>query len=152
MHQTNTSGGFRGLFHHGNKLLYFNGDPNRNLSFFNETDGNPPKTMSNANYITIGSASPVMIFSVAHTGGFGQVFKNSENVTSISTAISNAYTCSSNLMLGRTNWNPNENVFNGLVGDFMFFNTALAPADRLMSECYLSSKYSIPLAGGAVCP
>ncbi len=42
--------------------------------------------------------------------------------------------------------------FNGLYGDFLYFNTVLSGADRLAAECYLSAKYSIPLAAGVTCP
>jgi hypothetical protein len=50
--------------------------------------------------------------------------------------------------------------YGGLIAEELFFNAPLSATsvysapytDRQIVECYLSAKYSIPLAGGVVCP
>lgn len=148
MNQTNTSGGFRGIFHHGDKLLYFNGgSPTpQNLSFF-QTGPDVPRALSQNMYISLINTNPNMIFGVSHTGANGYIFKNGTDVTASSSIIT-GFSCATGLTLGKPAWVGDN--FNGLMGDFMYFDAALTNSDRLIGECYLSAKYAIPLAG--ICP
>lgn len=148
MNQSDTSGGFRGIFHHGDKLLYFNGGSNQNLSYF-QTGVDQVRAISQNAYINLLVVNPNMIFATAHTGATGAVYKNGSNVTTSSASMAPAFSCSTNLTFGKPNW-PGD-VFNGKIGDFMYFNQSLSTSDRALVECYLSAKYGVPLAGVA-CP
>ncbi|MFO1472330.1 MAG: LamG-like jellyroll fold domain-containing protein [Turneriella sp.] len=148
MNQTNTSGGFRGLFHHGDKLLYFNGSTNEQFAWF-QTGVDAPRVISLNNYITLVSGGPNMVFGFTYDGSSGSIFKNSQNVSAASSATG-GFSCATGLTFGKPTWVGDN--FNGLIGDFLYFNTSLNAADRLVTECYLSAKYSIPLAAGVVCP
>lgn len=44
------------------------------------------------------------------------------------------------------------NFFNGKISEVLYFNQVLSNTDRVYVSCYLSAKYSIPLASGVVCP
>lgn len=166
MNQTNTAGGFRGIMHHGNKLLYFNGGSDtpvsgQNLSFF-QTGANIVRTMSQTKFISLGNSAPNMIFATSYTGGGGSVYKNGSDVTASSSGLS-SFSCASpvnGFTFGKPTWVSDN--FNGLIGDFLYFDAPLsslsvyggAYTDREIVQCYLSSKFGIPLMGTPmpVCP
>ena len=137
---------FKVLSHHGDKLLYFNGT-NEQLSWF-KTAPDQPRILSQNSYITLGNPGANMIFGLNYDGTAGSIYKNGGDVTLSAAAVAGA-ACSTGLTFGKPSW-VNDN-FNGLVGDFLYFNTVLSAVDRRVVECYLSAKYTIPLAAAAIC-
>ena len=150
INQTTTGGTFRGVFHHGRKLLYFDGTGQ--FSLFNEID-NAKKVGSADNFISLLTASANMMFSIQHNGASGSLFKNGSDVTVTNTPITNTATCTNQMTIGATFFEGTaaiENTMFGMIGELLYFNSSISAADRVILQCYFGAKYNIPLSHG--CP
>jgi len=150
INQATMGGAFRGVFHHGKKLVYFDGGGQ--FSLFNEID-NAQKVGSANNFHTLLTPSANMMFSIQHNGASGSLFKNGNDVTLTSSAITNTATCTNQMTIGATFFEGTgaiENTMFGMIGELVYFNSNISAADRIHLQCYFASKYNIPLSHG--CP
>ena len=145
--QTSNSGANKGLFEYGQKLIYLNGGASQTLSYVRLAP-DEVKITSLPDFINLIAPNPNMIYAVSHSLAGGAIYKNGSNVTSGTPAVSASQVCSTGLYFGGRDGYDN---FEGLFGDFLYFNTILSSADRRMAECYLSSKYSVPLDNSVIC-
>ncbi|MFZ5630039.1 MAG: LamG-like jellyroll fold domain-containing protein [Spirochaetota bacterium] len=145
--QTSNSGANKGLFEYGQKLIYLNGGASQTLSYVRLAP-DEVKITSLPDFINLIAPNPNMIYAVSHSLAGGAIYKNGSNVTSGTPAVSASQVCSTGLYFGGRNGYDN---FEGLFGDFLYFNTILSSADRRIAECYLSSKYSVPLDNSVIC-
>lgn len=151
-----------GIFQNGaanaGKMLYMiNSGANRTPSLF-DLGGNTNNLYANVNFHV---ATENVLLSINHTGATGAMYKNGASISSTA-AASSAYACGGGTLdIGRYYFTaaPFARHFDGLLGDFIFFSSVLSATsvygsatDHEIVECYLSSKYSIPRTGGAVCP
>lgn len=142
----------------GGKLIYFINNPQRGPSLFDlGTGGTGVLNLWYSDGILKYNASgETVLMSLNFSGVGGNMYKNGAPVTT-SQSITSGYSCGGGqLHLGRYYFGggyPGDGAyFDGHIGDFVFFNQVLLPADRLMVECYLSAKYAVPLAAGVTCP
>ncbi len=156
MNHSVTGGGFKGLFHHGNRLLYMTGGPTNNFTAFQESPGlNGPAVASSNNYILLGSGFSNMIFALSHGGGStGIVSKDGIDRTQSVTPTGTAYSCIASFTVGTTTYAQVGNSLAGRLGDLIFYNTGIdntTPAtnytDYEKIQCYLSAKYGLPVGG-----
>jgi len=158
--QPSASGAFQTVLEHGNKLLYFNGGNNQfNLYHTGSGADDFVVVYSQFNFLTFGGSGSNMIFATEHNGSSGTVYKNGASAAGGSNSLGPySYSCTGTATVGQVPWGPN--YFNGLIGEIIYFDQALtansvygAPyTEREVVQCYLSSKYSIALASGVVCP
>lgn len=146
--QTSNSGANKGLFEYGQKLIYLNGGGSQTFSYV-RLGPDELKITSLPDFINLIAPNPNMIYSVSHSLAGGAIYKNGSNVTNGTPAASASQVCSTTgLYFGGRNGYDN---FEGLFGDFLYFSTILSSADRRIAECYLSSKYSVPLDNSVTC-
>ena len=147
--QTGNGGSNRALYEYGPNLVYLHDTSSQRLAYFNTSI----RVNSQADFINLVAPNANMIYAVSN-GASGGIYKNGTNVTEGAPVASTGSACvfPNALYLGsRFDGAVAYDSFLGLFGDVLYFNTVLIPADRRIAECYLSSKYSIPLGPGVTC-
>lgn len=134
----------------GGKLLYIIRSVGSNPTLFN-LFSNTPVNQSTSPFNAINE--PV-ILSLDYNGTSGILLKNG-SVSSSSNTAAPTFSCTGgNLEIGRYYFGgvyPGDGgYFDGHIGDFIYFNQVLSASDRRIVECYLSSKYNLPV--GHTCP
>ncbi|MCU0823775.1 MAG: concanavalin [Leptospira sp.] len=136
-----------GIFQNGSpstgKLLYITRAAGNNPNLF-DLQGGSTRLVSTLNFHnTLDNNLLTMI----HDGTTGSLFRNG-SIVSASSSAGGAYNCGGGQFhLGRYFYGgtPDGNYFNGFIGDVLIYNTALPTNDRFIVECYLSSRYKLPV-------
>lgn len=134
----------------GGKLLYITRGGGSYPTLFN-LFSNTPINQSTSPFNAINE--PV-ILSLDYNGASGILLKNGTVSSSANTAAPTFSCTGGNLEIGRYYYGGSYpfdgGYFDGLLGDFIYFNQVLSTSDRQIVECYLSNKYNIPV--GHTCP
>ena len=96
-----------------------------------------------------------MIFSVNHdqTASTGNIFQNGNSITpSLTNVTATSGGASTSFDVGASLARLAPYFFDGVISEIIFFNQFLTSQDKEIVECYLSSKYNLPLAPGVNCP
>lgn len=156
--------GNNGIFQNGapltGKLLYFISPAGRTPALFDlayNAGAGRLNLRANANF---NSSAETVLMALDFDGAAGNMYKNGSAATvSVTSLASSSYNCGAGTLdIGRYYWGPvpaqnplNADNFDGFIGDFIYFDQVLSPADRLSVNCYLSAKYNLPLSG-VTCP
>ncbi len=153
-----SQGGNNGIFQNGapnppgpgGKLLYITRGGGSYPTLFN-LFSNVAINQSTSPYNAINEA---VILSLDYNGASGILLKNGSVSASANSAAPTFSCTGGNLEIGRYYYGgvypADGSYFDGHIGDFIYFDQVLSASNRQIVECYLSSKYNIPV--GHSCP
>ncbi|HMY65176.1 MAG TPA: putative Ig domain-containing protein [Leptospiraceae bacterium] len=116
------------------------------------------------NVISIGASTNPVSSGISYIHSFtyqisstGNVYLNGTSVVSMGTPAT-SYLGNMDIAVGRRMNDytlapiANTKYFNGLISEAIYYDGSLSNANRILVECYLSSKYNIVLDPGIICP
>jgi hypothetical protein len=80
------------------------------------------------------------------------LYLNGKTVASVATNATGFSSTDYNIAVGQRMAQGAATAFNGSISEVIYFDGALSNANRITMECYLSSKYNIPLDPAVSCP